>query len=746
MEENLRFLKPFIRGFLLIVLSMIIAVIVAKKYLSYIVPLYESTTKLKLADVNQGVQSSNLFKDFDVFASANKIAAEIEVLKSTVLINKTLDSLNFDIEIYRKGKLKSVELFEDSPFIIEGNFNDSKGFDKKYRLEITSEKDFEIYLPESEQVLVKGSFGKLVSFQYGQIKIILNEKFIATKPELNIIDQYEFEFLSRQKLIRKISTNLDIVSVDKDVAVVRINYKSPVPAKAAKLVNRLAKTYIQDYIEAKYKAAETTVEFLDNQLIEASKKLSDAESNIERYRNEKKITNIRQETETDLRKIAQLKIQQTNVKMNLIAIQSLNKYIKNGKDKFLELAPNFEAFTDLLSTELIKKLKALQSEKKDLLLTYTTEEGRVKVIDEKIKDLTEYLTESISNTAKNLEIKYKNLSDDIKKFEQVFITVPEKEKIITLMNREFEIYQKIYISLNEKRIEARIAKAAKISFHRIISPAEPSKFPTSPNRPIILIVSALMGLFGSILLIHLVHLAKAKVNDRHTVESKSGISIAMTTPKLKTDQDVKNHFLQKAGQLEMKELIKEKGVVCLSSFKIEEGSLFNAIHLADAMSNQGRKVLFLDVSGVVKNNELDKGSVRAIKENLDYMELTDPVFQRFTKVKMDHFIADLKESYNVILILNNELYRQNSLLMMSVATINLVAIDSRLTHSKKIVEVDLIKEEYNFSSIHFILNRYDYNPSIFKELLISLKKIFPYNQKTIYHIGKSQLERNKLQS
>lgn len=746
MKENLRFLKPFIRGFLPIVLSMFVAVMIAKKYLSYIVPQYESTTKVKLADVSEGVQRSNLFKDFDVFASVNKIDAEIELLKSSVLINKALDSLDFDIEIYRQGKLKSVELYDNSPFKIEGDFISTKAYDVRYRLAIISETEFEIYLPEVGESAVKGSFGEFVSFQYGKFRITLNEQVISSKPDLRIIDQYEFEFLSRQKLVKKILKNLDVISVDKDVAVIRINYKSPVPVKAAKLVNTLAKTYIQDYIQVKYKAADTTVKFLDDQLLEASKKLSDAEAKIERYRNEKNITNIRQETETDLRKISQLKIQQTNVKMNLTAIRSLNSYIQNGKDNFLDLAPNFEAFTDLLSTELIKNLKALQAEKKDLLLIYTPEEERVKVIDEKIKDLTEYLTESISNTAQNLEIKYKNLSDDITEFEKVFATVPEKEKIITLMNREFDIYQKIYISLNEKRIEARIAKAAKISFHRIISPAEPSKDPTSPNKTIIIIVSALLGLFGSILLIYLFHLVKAKVNDRHTIESNSGIPIATETPKLKNAQEIKNHFLQKAGQLEIKDLIYDEGVVCLSSFDIEEGSLFNAIHLADAISSQGRRVLLIDVGGVLKNDELDKGEIREIKRDLDYLEMSDPSFQRFTKVKMEDFIDDLRKPYNVILILNEELYRKNSFLMMSIASVNLIAIDSCLTQSKRIVEVDLIKEEYNFTAIQYILNRHDYNPSVLKELFIFVKKVFTSKKKKTYQIENAQLQRSKIQA
>ena len=110
MEDNLRLLRPLFRGFPFVVLAMVMAVLAAKKYLSYVTPMYESTAKLKLADIHEGVHNSNLFKDFDVFTTSNKIAAEIEVLKSRILIQKALDSLDFDVEIYRKGKIRTVEL------------------------------------------------------------------------------------------------------------------------------------------------------------------------------------------------------------------------------------------------------------------------------------------------------------------------------------------------------------------------------------------------------------------------------------------------------------------------------------------------------------------------------------------------------------------------------------------------------------------------------------------------------------
>ena len=208
------------------------------------------------------------------------------------------------------------------------------------------------------------------------------------------------------------------------------------------MVNTLAETYIEEYIESKYRAANTTVDFLKDEIGQANHKLSDAENRIENYRNKENIINIPQETETDLRKISQLKIQKSNLKMNLDAIKNLKNYIAEGKDNYLDLATNFEAFNDLLSTEMVKNMKQLQAEKKELLLTYTPEHEKVKIIDSKIKDLTDYQTESIRNTQKNLEIKYNDIDRDIQIAEQAFIGLPEKEKLLNIMNREFNLYEK----------------------------------------------------------------------------------------------------------------------------------------------------------------------------------------------------------------------------------------------------------------------------------------------------------------
>lgn len=706
MNENIRLLRPFFRGLPIIILTVLLAVLAAKKYLSYVTPMYESTAKLKLADVQEGVPSANLFKDLDVFASANKIATEIEVLKSKTLIEKTIATLPFAIEIYRKGDVQSVELYENSPILINAIFDSPKAYDKRYGIQVNSTNTYTFYYPNSIRK-IEGIFGKTLLIDGGKVLITKNEAYLQSKKDATLIDSYEFEYLSDQKLLDKINSNLDIVSVDKDVPVIRINLKSNVPEKAALFVNKLAEMYIKDYIENKYRAANITVDFLQNEIHGANKKLVKSENNIQNYRDAKNIINVRQETETDLRKISQLKIQQTNIKMNLDAIKDLNNYIASGKNNYLELAPNFEAFTDLLSTEMVKNMKKLQAEKKDLLLTYTPENEKVKVIDAKLKDLVEYQIESIKNTEKNLQIKYNELSGDIQEAEKVFIGLPEKEKILATLDREFNLYEKNYNFLNEKRIEAEIAKSAKIAFHKIISPAEVAKSPVSPIRAIIIIVAAFLGFLGSVVLIYIIHFAKAKVNDVYTVEKNSSIPVAIATPFIKNKNNIEANFLKEVIQMELKGMITSKTVLTISSYDDAKEHAFHSFHFYNAFVAQGRKVLLLDATGQLQGR---------IPEH-DYMDLSDSRYTRYTKSNFVRELEDRMQDFEIAII-HNQTIQEDKLatLFMSVATQNLMVLDSRKTAEKSIVKMELLRDEFQLPNFWFVLNKAGYNPSIWYEI------------------------------
>lgn len=721
MKENFRMLRPYLRGLPLIIFSMVIGVFLAKTYLNYTVPMYESTAKLKLAELDEGVPANNLFKEFEVFGSANKIAAEIEVVKSQLLINKVVENLDFNIEIYRVGKIKTVELYENSPIIVKCFNISEKSFDQLIDVQVLNKENYELTLPNSKRK-IRGSLGDIVNTEMGTFFISLNENLLAENPNLHVVDHYKFEIFSPEKLYRNISKNLNITPVDKDVPILRITYKNANPKKASLFVNELAKVYISDYIETKYKAAHLTVEFLDGQINNTFKKIAGSENKIQNYRDDRRITNILQETETDLKKVSELKMQQTKLKMTLEGIREVDRYVRNGKN-FMDLAPNFEEFTDALSSEIIKKIKEFQAQKRELLLIYTPKDEHITVIDEKIHDLSSYLTESIKNSRQNLEIKNKNLSNDIRDAEKVFKTVPEKERILNDLNREFNIYQQTYNFLNERKIEAEIAAAAKMAFHKIIAPGEVPLDPVSPNKTVIVIISAILGMFGSILFIYIVHKVKAKVNDVQTIEAISTIPVSMLTPKYTSDEDIAKHFLKEALQLEIKGLVKEKAIICMTAYRNSEGVDFNAFCLAKAFATQGRRVLLVDVANQLKYFKKLSTDELLIVENIELRTLSNPAFDSYTKGKMVDLFEEYRKDMDVIIILNESFEDESKAkLLMSISDVNFMVVDTRLTPKKRILEAEVLNDEYKFPCMNFLLNRYDYTPNLLKEFYIFRRK------------------------
>lgn len=717
-NENLRLLKPFLRGIPIIVVVVAAAIALAKRYVKYATPMYESTAKIRLADTKDGSVSSNLFKDFDVFANANKIGAELEVIKSKVLIGKTLDSLDFGITTYRVGQMRKMELYHECPFIVRAKMNNGNGYDKPFHFVIRERDQFTLQAPGATQS-TPGVFGAPLLMNGDSITIYKNEPLISARPKLVLKDKYEFIIHSHQRLVDMTAAALDASSIDKELPILRINFKSPVAQKAADFVNKLAETYVQDYIENKTQSASTTVNFLDNQLNEVGGKLAASENAIESYRDKKRIINIRQETETNLRKIADMKVQQTNVRMNMEAIDDLYNYMKTGRDKALELAPNFEAYTDLLATEMVKKMKLLQSEKKEMLLKYTPEHEQVKVIDAKLNDITTYLEEGINNSRKNLHIKYDRISRDISEAEAAFNGLPGKEKNMGILNRSFMLNEQTYNFLHEKRTEAQIARAANIAFHRIISPGEVPKAPVSPNASLLKVLAVFLGFLGSVALIYLVHALKGKVNDTGTIEKKSSVPVAAVTPMLRASNKIRAHFHKLAIQLELKQVLQPGSILTLTSFSEKEGKSFNTLHLARELAWQEKKVLIVDTDGAM----MRKG-IMGRTPGFGYANLSEMPDVCINSTQLSRQFDTWKKEYDFILVKNEPLSQAaNGLLLMKLANANLFVMDSRRTPAKMVTESELLQQEYQFSNYQYLLNRAGYNPNLVMQGVELLQKL-----------------------
>ncbi|MBL4707169.1 MAG: AAA family ATPase, partial [Flavobacteriales bacterium] len=506
-------------------------------------------------------------------------------------------------------------------------------------------------------------------------------------------------------------------------------YKSEVADKSSIFANALAKTYIEDYVESRTVAAGKTVGFIDQQLEQVKKKLTASEIQLENYRLENNIINTQQETETTLRKIAQLKIQLSNMQMNEIALDSLERYMAQNDKNFLELAPNFEAFNDLLSTELIKKIKHYQAKKKDLLLKYTVDDEKVKVVDEKIKDISSYIHESISNTANSIRLKRRELEKVIEEANRFFIGLPTKEKELVILNRNFVLNQKILNFLTEKRTEAAIAEAASISFHRIIQKAYVPTIPISPKKVLVMIVSGILGLIIGVSTVYFREFVGGKIRTREELEKISLIPVAGIVKNYKKKVSVNSEdFLRLASSLSLFNGIKKHQSILLTSTISKEGKTFITENLGSAIAALGWNVVLVDLNFkkpslsdrcsnknaigmaelILEENTIDE-VVQYDKANkwsiIPTGQATENSIQLMNNIQLDSTIARIKQKFDLLIIDSPATaFAAESIKLMRLSDIVYYVVKANYTKSHFLLNADLIAKEYRITNIQLLLN------------------------------------------
>ncbi|MCI5055471.1 MAG: Wzz/FepE/Etk N-terminal domain-containing protein [Flavobacteriales bacterium] len=719
-----RLLLPLLKGIPFLAILLVVALFAAYRYAKIMVPKYQSITKIKLDHTDHGISSSNLYKDFDVFAHVNKVKAEEELLTSNVLIKKAIQALGSNIKVFRIGEFRKSELYDESPIIIQFDTCPVNFYNKEIYVEILDEEYFSI----SELKAKNGQrcqFGEEIFLSGAKLRIVLNRDLIDGRADFHLQDLYSFKIQNEMSQVADIKSRLDVQAVDKDVAVLRLVYEDEVPTRAAEFVNTLAEAYIKDYVEHRTESASITVDFIDSQLDAVKSKLRKSESRIESYRLDKNIINTRQETETDLRKISQLKIQLANLEMNQAALDSLVFYIQSEQVDFLNKAPNFEAFNDLLSTELVKQIKAARAEKREVLLKYTPGSDEVQLVEQKIQDLVNYLKESINNTRKNIRIKRKQIDNAIIASEKVFEGLPTKEKEMMIMERDFQLNQKVYNFLTEKRTEAAIVANANMAFHRIIEKAEIPKESVTIKSTFLMVLSGFLALVFGIAIIYLKEYVKGTVNSRDQIEQGSTVPVAGIIKKNGSDQE--GHFIDLASSLYLKKKVNDSLKIALTSSISGEGKSYVTAHLGKAFAKLGYRTLLIDFNSyspslhrkfevqntidlrLINEESVDKNElITNISEHLDL--ITNQGGQNINGGILHHkrFASNFEvivQDYDIVIIdTPASALSPDAMALMQKADLSLYLFKAGYTRKQYLLNPDLIAEEYGINNMMTLLN------------------------------------------
>jgi CO dehydrogenase nickel-insertion accessory protein CooC1 len=159
--------------------------------------------------------------------------------------------------------------------------------------------------------------------------------------------------------------------------------------------------------------------------------------------------------------------------------------------------------------------------------------------------------------------------------------------------------------------------------------------------------------------------------------------------------------------MELKGMIQDQTILVISSYDKANDHLFHSKNLAEAFKNQGRKVLIIDATGQLESDF----------DTPDYFNFSNPKYLSQTKSVFQNEIQGKMKNYNLCVIHNQSINEDKlALLFMSLATQNLIVLDSRKTAEKTIIKIELLKDEFQLPNVWFVLNKAGYNPNIIVEI------------------------------
>ncbi len=755
---------PIIKGLPITILLIIGALALAARMVIYSVPEYQSTGSIKIDNRNINLGDLALFEEEGRTKGATSVdfLTEVEMFKSKRLKELTFQKLNFDITYFRVGKIKTVELYKNNPIEINFEILTDKAYDKMVYLKYTNNnqllwsKNEEIF--PTENVV---TFNDTIQLEGLKMVVSKNEKVLLSNPSsLRTDDVFAFKINSIQALVKSVnSANYFVRSVDKKIQIINLYYQHEVPEKAALFINALMETYIENCRNEHRDDADQTLEFIEKQLNSVKSKLRYSEGSLVKFKTQKSIMNIKQETDATLKEMMQLEFQKVNYDMQEGELKRTFEYLVGGND-LRDFAPNFEALKDPLFKEAFLKAQNYELARQDLLLKYTPQSDEVQNIELKINNMRTFIHESVKNTLDNIQNRQAEMEKSIATIAQSIQEFPDKEQQTMVLQREVKLNEQLYTSLIEKKMEIGVAKSANTVFHQIIDKAEVNDKPVSPNKSLFYGVALFFALLIGTGLSFLKHFLTAKIKSKNDLTQVIEIPLVGTVAKVKKDDNA-SHAL---GNLYTNlELIRDKNegtteakTILISSMAKNEGKTFTTSNLAKLYASMSKRVLVIDMDLVSadlhenfnvtndrglaevlqKNISLHQAIVKTNTINLDIIpsgNLQDIYSGILFAPQTTSFISSLKMDYDIILIDAPAIgLVEDVTLMMQQVDYNLMIFRSRKTKIKTAKAAQRRIEEYEIPNVYGVFNggkrnqqhRYYNSISIKRRVMDTVASIF----------------------
>ncbi|RKS21829.1 capsular exopolysaccharide synthesis family protein [Flavobacterium endophyticum] len=594
--------------------TIIITLVCAFIYLRYATPLYRANATILVKDDKKGGLASEFsaLSDLGVLGgSKSNVDNEVEVLRSRTLIYNTVEELKLNVSYINHGRVKSVELYKNSPIVF---LFFPKAKDKKFKktiFQVGSVNKDTYRLTYADKEIGIFRYNKLISSTLGNILVT---KSTREDSKLNGEFSIDCEVSPLAKKTQSFKSRLNVSPLSKNTSVVELSIVDEVPERGEDFLNTLVEIYNQNAIEDKNLVAEKTSQFISQRLEFITNELSDVEKDVEGFKNQNRLTDIESETKLFLENASDYEKQkiETEIQQNVVA--SMISFLKSSKSEDLVPTNILSTGTDSEAGSLIAEYNKLVIERNRIATGATLDNPVVKNADKRIVALKSNIQQSLYRLQSSLNIKRRNLDREGAEIGGRKAQVPRLEREFRIIDRQQKVKEALYLYLLEKREETALTLAATEQSAKVIDSALSSEVPVSPKRMIIYLGALLAGLAIPFGIIYIMDLLNTKIKTRQEIEKRLAIPFLGDVPKSESHEEMINTN-SRSSSAEAIRIVRtnlefmltgvqgDKGkAIFVTSTIPGEGKTFISVNLAGTIALSGKKVLLVGMD--IRNPKL----------------------------------------------------------------------------------------------------------------------------------------------
>lgn len=502
----------------LIALCILLSLICALLYLRATPDTY-SVNALVQVEENKGASAALLGDLSSMIEQKQPAQAEIEILKSRLVLGNVIQHLNLDLKIsgtensftdrllsphhyQTEYQPKSVVFKDDEKAFDIRQFNVPSNFrDKNLELRFIKDGQFSLTNTQTEQVILTGKTNQANTLRTADGLWNIS---IYTQDQLN--DVYLIQKQSLPAAVNNILANYSVAEKGKLTGILGLNYQGTDKTHITQVLNAILVSYSQQNIERRSAETAQTLKFLDEQLPELKQQLDVAEREFNKFRQQYNTVDVTKESELFLTQSVTLETQKAQ----------LEQQVAEAGAKYTAEHPVMQQMNAQLGA-----------------------------INKKIGELNATLKE-----------------------------LPDLQRRYLQLYREVEVKQQLYTALLNSYQQLRIAKAGEIGNVRIVDTAVEPIEPIAPKKLQILILSIFLGGFLGTLLALLRNMMRSGIKDSAQIENELDLPVYATVPRSPV-QESRINILKKKKNIPIL-AVKNSDDIAIESLR----SMRTAIHFA----------------------------------------------------------------------------------------------------------------------------------------------------------------------